>query len=70
MIRTLLNGEETYVFEYGETIAYAEKQITLLVLRKNKGHRDKTAQDLGICRRTLTNWLKRYALKTLSTRTH
>ncbi|GAB1481464.1 sigma-54 dependent transcriptional regulator [Treponema sp.] len=42
-----------------------EKQAILAALERNKGHREKTAAELGITRRTLLNKMKEYELKLL-----
>ena len=42
----------------------AERQALVETLRKHDGHRERTAQALGISRRTLQYRLKKYGLTT------
>ncbi len=44
------------------TIRDAEKEVIQQALERNEGHREKTARELGITRRTLLNKIKEYSL--------
>ena len=46
----------------GTTIRDAEKELIRQALERNAGHREKTAGELGITRRTLLNKMREYGL--------
>ena len=48
--------------ESGTTIRDAEKELIRQALERNAGHREKTAGELGITRRTLLNKMREYRL--------
>ena len=57
----LLESSDPTYFE-GKTLAEVEKDVIIATLNKNDGNKKRTAQELGIDRRTLYNKLKLYGM--------
>jgi DNA-binding NtrC family response regulator len=54
-------NRETYIGKKG-TLKEAEKELIIKYLIQNKGNRTKTAEILGISRRSLQNKIKEYKI--------
>lgn len=56
IIRTDPEGEKFHVFQLGETMEQAKREIFELVLENNGGNITHTARALGVSMRTVRNW--------------
>jgi DNA-binding NtrC family response regulator len=59
------SGEKFYVYQLGETMEQAQREIFTLVLELNGGNRTHTARALGIYIRTCRNWIRRWDLRSV-----